>query len=313
MDTLAKAQAVFHQNMADTEATNALSDAIENLQNAFGERRKAEQAMKASLQALNDAQRKLTDAQKQAMAKVTAQAKQDVDAMARNRAETRNKFKEQDGEEVAEKGTVSQDSALPEQVSNEGNPLAPVNEIDIMGEGTQGENASGAVDAGKASGLEAESSWKNTVPKVKSDEILKTPKGSRPDPITYLNNEYIANHLAKFSKGVTKIAAQAPKGTAGPPSGTFVMPSYIADDLIARAGGNVAKLEELLGLPLGSLGNNPVRIDIENPTGLRLPSGNELGANSQWIPGGYTSGGLLETIIDPPVIGAYVVTPIKIE
>ncbi|HEY5535044.1 MAG TPA: hypothetical protein VIL99_08950, partial [Ignavibacteria bacterium] len=59
----------------------------------------------------------------------------------------------------------------------------------------------------------------------------------------------------------------------------------IADDLITQAGGNVSKLEQLLGLSQGSLGTNPVRIDIVNPTGLRLPSGNELGANAQWIPG----------------------------
>ena len=149
------------------------------------------------------------------------------------------------------------------------------------------------------------------IPKVKIDEILKTPKGSRPDPITYLSTEYTQNHLSKFNNRVTKIVAQAPTGTAGPPTGTFVMPSSIADDIIAQAGGNVSKLEQLLGLPQGSLGTNPVRIDIANPTGLRLPNGNELGTNSQWIPGGYTSGGLLEAIIDSPKIGQYIITPIK--
>ncbi len=134
----------------------------------------------------------------------------------------------------------------------------------------------------------------------KVNEIIKTPKGVRPDPTTYLSSKYIKNHLLKFKNRVTKIVALAPTGTAGPPSGTFVMPSNIADDLIAKAGGDVLKLEQLLGLKRGSLGTNPVRIDIPNPTGLRLPSGNELGANSQWIPGGYTAGGLLEAIIDSP-------------
>jgi|SRR5664280_355924 len=84
-------------------------------------------------------------------------------------------------------------------------------------------------------------------------------------------------------------------GTAGPFSGTFVMPSSIADDLITQAGGNVSKLEQLLGLSQGSLGTNPVRIDIVNPTGLRLPSGNEWGGKCSmdswgpyiwWIDGG---------------------------
>lgn len=38
----------------------------------------------------------------------------------------------------------------------------------------------------------------------------------------------------------------------------------------------------------GELGTNPVRVDIPNPTGLRMPSGNELGANAQWLPDGKT-------------------------
>mgnify|MGYP002651150812 CR=1 FL=1 len=32
--------------------------------------------------------------------------------------------------------------------------------------------------------------------------------------------------------------------------------------------------------------------------GLRMPSGNELGANDQWVPGGFTSGGVPEATID---------------
>jgi len=31
---------------------------------------------------------------------------------------------------------------------------------------------------------------------------------------------------------------------------------------------------------------------------LRIPSGNEAGANSHWIPGGKTDGGVLEAITD---------------
>ena len=57
------------------------------------------------------------------------------------------------------------------------------------------------------------------------------------------------------------------------------------------------KLEDLLGLDRGALGNNPVRIDVDNPTGLRMPDGNELRANNQWIPGGVTSGGVDDVII----------------
>lgn len=94
------------------------------------------------------------------------------------------------------------------------------------------------------------------------------------------------------------------------PGGTFVLPQKVADNLIRQAGGNVKKLEILLGLENGSLGNNPVRIDISNPRNLRMPSGNELGANNQWIPGGYTHGGILEAVIDPLMPGEFVVKKI---
>ena len=144
-NTLVLAQAAFHQNMADTVATDALLIAIENLQNASGERRKAEQAMKAGRQALDDAKRKLTGAQKQAMEKVMAQAKQDVDAAVRNRAEERIRLKGRAGREAGETVDVPSEHTLPEYVSNEGEegiPLAPGNGSGIMGEGTQGESES---------------------------------------------------------------------------------------------------------------------------------------------------------------------------
>lgn len=57
------------------------------------------------------------------------------------------------------------------------------------------------------------------------------------------------------------------------------MPKSVADDLIRRSRGHIPTLESLLGLEQGALGDAPVRIDIPNPTGLRMPSGNELGAN----------------------------------
>ncbi|MEL4105382.1 hypothetical protein AAFA46_00890 [Oscillospiraceae bacterium WX1] len=148
------------------------------------------------------------------------------------------------------------------------------------------------------------------IPKTKVDEILKSLPGSRPNPKTYLSKEYIANHLGNFNNGVTKIKYKAPTGFAGPPDGTFVMPSSVANDLIAKANGDISKLEQLLGLAPGSLGKNPVRVDIANPTGLRMPSGNEFGANAQWVPGGYTSGKIPEIIIDSPAPGQYIVRPL---
>ena len=136
------------------------------------------------------------------------------------------------------------------------------------------------------------------------------PRGTRPDPSTYMSQGQIQGHLSNFEGGVTKISAQTPTGQVGPPGGTFVMPRATADNLISQAGGDIHRLEASLGLPRGSLGSNPVRIDIPNPQGLRMPSRNEFGANSQWIPGGFTSGGIMEATINPAQPGTFAVTPI---
>jgi len=130
-------------------------------------------------------------------------------------------------------------------------------------------------------------------------------RGARPDPKTYLDATYITNHLRKFENGVTKITSYNPSGTVGPPGGTFVLPKSQADNLIAQAGGDVNKLEDLLGLKRGDLGTTPYRINIDNPSGLRMPDGNESGANINWIPGGKTSGGIFEATIDQIQPGTY--------
>ena len=131
------------------------------------------------------------------------------------------------------------------------------------------------------------------------------------NPTEYLSAEYITNHLKEFENGVTKIIANPPTGAVGPPSGTFVMPKVQADNLIKQANGNISKLEELLGLERGALGNNPIRIDVEQPIGLRMPTENELGASDLWIPGGKTIGGVSEATVDQIQLGAYVINSIK--
>ena len=137
------------------------------------------------------------------------------------------------------------------------------------------------------------------------ESVLAIPKGSRPNPSVYLNQSYIDNHLANFNGGVTKITSYNPTGTVGPPGGTFVLPKVKADALIQQAGGDINKLEDLLGLNRGDLGTSPHRIDINSPSGLRMPSGNEPGANEFWIPGGQTSGGILEATVDQIQTGTY--------
>ena len=83
-------------------------------------------------------------------------------------------------------------------------------------------------------------------------EIVSIPKGSRPDPSTYLNKEFIHTHLSQF------------------------------DDGYFQSGGGLVRFDAI-NLK-----------DLE----IRIPSGNEAGANSHWIPGGLTDGGTPEAIIN---------------
>ena len=142
-------------------------------------------------------------------------------------------------------------------------------------------------------------------------EIVNMPKGSRPDPTTYLSQDYIDGHLAKFEKGASIIMTQQnyEKFVLGneyigiPNDGTqFVMPKNYCDEIATKANGNIDVYEKLLGFDEGHFakGGGLVRIDIKDVTdlNLRIPSGNEYGANSHWIPGGYTEGGVPEAISD---------------
>jgi hypothetical protein len=187
-----------------------------------------------------------------------------------------------------------------------------VQDVDALRKGVSGASAFGEMSVEEA---QRYSLWNQLreqgLDQKAINDIILTNKPLRPAANNYLSSDYINNHLSDFQNGVTKIGYQAPTGVAGPPGGTYVMPSSYADDLILQANGDILKLEQLLGLDAGSLGNSPVRIDIPNPTGLRLPFGNELGANEFWIPGGFTSGGVIEAVIDSPLPSQYTVNLIK--
>lgn len=119
------------------------------------------------------------------------------------------------------------------------------------------------------------------------------PKGSRPDPSTYLSQEYISTHLSQFDDGVSIIQTEwaynnysVANGFVGVPDDNtlFVMPKNFCDDIIHKADGDISIIEKELGFPEGyfSDGGGLVRIDVEDITGLnvRISSGNETGANS---------------------------------
>ena len=139
------------------------------------------------------------------------------------------------------------------------------------------------------------------------EKIKVTPKGQKPTPETYLSEEYINNHLKSFKEsGAVKIMPSEPSGTIGGKGGTFVMSSDELNEIIKHANGDVSKVESALGLDPGYLGGNPVIVLIDDTSSIRIPSGNELGAWPEyWEPGGYTSGGIKEAVINPALEGTY--------
>jgi hypothetical protein len=88
-----------------------------------------------------------------------------------------------------------------------------------------------------------------------------------------------------------------------------------ADKLISAANSDPQKLAASLGLPPSALKDaSPLRIDIQSPqnAGLRMPSGNEAGANSMWIPGGKLPDGSSEAVINASKVAPYMLKVTKI-
>lgn len=138
----------------------------------------------------------------------------------------------------------------------------------------------------------------------KRAEIVGMDKGTRPDPAEYLSPEYIKQHLDQFKDGATRFMPEhnlSKYGIAQRDGTSFVMPKGEADAMLARTQGDPRAMEKELGLPKGFLDSNKlVRIDIPEPhdANVRIPSGNEAGANDQWLPGGKLPDGASEAVID---------------
>ena len=149
----------------------------------------------------------------------------------------------------------------------------------------------------------------------KLNRITYVEKGERPAPATYLSNRQIDAHLSNFEKGGSYLVPKDVLDTYGreklgyPDNSQFIMTKGEMDGMLARAGGNIAVLEKELGIPAGAWqGKELVRIDVPSPRslGLRLPSGNEAGANALWIPGGKLPTGQLEAVVDAIPKGKYI-------
>lgn len=203
------------------------------------------------------------------------------------------------GPSGAHEGKLRSDSSVPAQHLEEptrgGKDPHGAGLADDRGmSGQHAEVGTQAEAAGTDSGLSA----------AKRDEIIAMEKGTRPDPSTYLPAEYINAHLEQFHDGVARFMTQENLEAfgIGQRDGTsFVMPKSEADALMAATGGEPRALENALGLPEGFLDTNKlVRVDIPGPDkyDLRMPSGNEAGANDQWLPGGRLPDGAREAIID---------------
>jgi hypothetical protein len=137
----------------------------------------------------------------------------------------------------------------------------------------------------------------------KRDEILGMEKGTRPDPSEYLSHEYISRHLEQFNQGGTRFMLKdtfEDFGIGQIDGTTFVFPSSEIDALMDATKGDPAALEKSLGLPDGYFKDNVIRVDIRDPQdyNLRMPSGNEAGANAKWLPGGLLPQGMPEAVID---------------
>ena len=128
----------------------------------------------------------------------------------------------------------------------------------------------------------------------------------RQNPQDYLPREYLEQHKKLFDDGVAAFVKDdffiQKFGNFGREDGAFVFPKDVAKAMIKEADGNPRKLEALLGLDKGSLGDTPKMVLPQEIHNYRIPDGNEGGSrkNPQWRPGGKTyPGGVPEAVIDP--------------
>jgi hypothetical protein len=146
------------------------------------------------------------------------------------------------------------------------------------------------------------------------ERIRAIPKGSRPDPSAYMSKSAIDAHLAEFDAGGSYLVPKDALNRYGrellgrPDNTQFVMTKKEMDHMLGRAKGDISIIEAELGIPAGAWkGKELVRIDVPAPRnlGVRVPSGNESGANDLWLPGGRLPTGQLEATVDSIPRGQY--------
>jgi len=86
-----------------------------------------------------------------------------------------------------------------------------------------------------------------------------------------------------------------------PDNTQFVMSKDEMDKLIKSADGDVAFIEKELGIPRGAWqGRELTQIIVDDPSSLnlRMAKVSEMGANEEWLAGGYLPTGKSEAVID---------------
>jgi RHS repeat-associated protein len=131
------------------------------------------------------------------------------------------------------------------------------------------------------------------------------------DPLSSTDSRGLAcdlpdSHKAEFADGAAFFVPaskwnilKAKLTKMGYADGLFVTSRAEADRLVAT--GDLASVKKRLGIPSDQWNEPLVRLDVSDPLArnARLPTGNEEGANKLFVPGGHTSGGAPEMVIDP--------------
>lgn len=146
-----------------------------------------------------------------------------------------------------------------------------------------------------------EKAWRNGWTKEK---VLTKLKGERPSPIQCFAPEHIIEHYNLFEKEGTALRVISKQdfddyGIGKPDLGKteFVSRKSDIDDILMLSPKEQAVK---LGKPIEQIKKGElVRVDFKLSKDVRveIPSGNEWGANDQWIPGGVLPDGNLEAII----------------
>uniref|UniRef100_UPI002613B129 hypothetical protein n=1 Tax=uncultured Chryseobacterium sp. TaxID=259322 RepID=UPI002613B129 len=137
--------------------------------------------------------------------------------------------------------------------------------------------------------------------------ILAIPKGERPNPFVYLPKEYIAKHLKTFEDEVIAsrivLKKSFEKYGLGKPDewqSEYVSLKSDIDKIISDANGSLEFVAQELGFPVEQIQNDELlRVDfkLSSKNKVFMPSGNEYGTNSQWLPAGKLPTGKLEAIV----------------